>query len=173
MYFFQHHKKRIILLLLLCLILHGLYAQSVPSPEEEYAVLFFSKLNNTQKRLDLINRAGTLEKLGSEEISGLISGTLSYRTAIKGISGIVTLTYDNYCDESGWVFNGEIIVKSNMLQNGSFSGKITVTGTAPGTVYYDKVQMKSGKAAGGTYGVELPGKQRTEIDYNWFFKAEQ
>lgn len=119
-----------------------------------------------------MNREGYLAKLGKEEISGLISGTLSYKTSIKGLSGIVTLTYDNYSDESGWIFNGEIIVKSNMAANGSFDGKITVTGTNPGIVYYEKVTMKSGAAAGGTYGIELSGRTRKEVDYSWFFKAE-
>lgn len=161
-----------VILLLLCLAVQGAFAQSPATQEEEYAVLFFTKLNKTQKRLDLMNRDGYLTKLGKEEISGLISGTLSYKTSVKGLSGVVTLTYDNYCDESGWVFNGEIIVKSNMVANGSFDGKITVTGTNPGTVYYDKVTMKSGAAAGGTYGIELSGRTRKEVDYSWFFKAE-
>lgn len=172
MKFFRKSFKPAALLILFCLCVQGLSAQTPATAEEEYAVLFFTKLNQTQKRLDLMNREGTLEKLGTEEIKGLKSGTLTYKTSIKGISGIVTLTYDNYSDESGWVFNGEIIVKSNMAQNGSFDGKITVTGINPGTIYYDKVQMKAGKPASGTYGVELPGKKRTEVDFSLYFKAE-
>lgn len=164
--------KTAVLLILLCFAATGLFAQAAATPEEEYAVLFFTKLNQTQKRLDLMNRSGTLEKLGSEEIQGLVSGTLAYKTSVKGISGIVTITYDNYSDEAGWVFNGQIIVKSNMVANGTFDGTVTVTGTNPGTVYYDKVTMKSGKAAGGTYGVALQGKKRVEVDYSWYYKAE-
>lgn len=172
MHFFKKTAKRAALLLFLCLAMQAVSAQSAVRPEEDYAVTFFTKLNQTQKRLDLMNRDGYLSKLGEEEIQGLISGTLTYKTSIKGLSGIVTLTYDNFCDESGWVFNGQIIVKSNMIANGSFDGKITVTGTNAGTVYYNKVTMKSGSPAGGTYGVELPGKTRTEVDYSWYLKAE-
>lgn len=173
MAFSHEHPARLILILLLCLVMQGAFAQSTPSPEEEYAVLFFTKLNSTQKRLILMNKEGYLSKLGKDAVDGLISGTLSYKTSVKGLSGVITLTYDNYSDESGWVFNGQIIVKSNMLANGSFDGTITVTGTNPGKVYYEKVIMKSGAAAGGTYGIELPGRKRAEVDYSWYFKSEQ
>lgn len=170
----HHHTFRSVaaLVLLLFFTISGIAAETPATAEESYIVSFFTRLNKTQKRLDLMNRKGYLSKLGTEEIQGLISGTLSYKTTVKGLSGIVTLTYDNYCDEEGWIFNGEIIVKSNMVANGSFAGKITVTGTHPGTVYYENVTMKSGAAAGGTYGVELPGSNRTEVDYSWYFKAE-
>lgn len=165
-------KKYATMLLLLCLAVQGIFAQSANTPEQDFIVLFFTKLNKTQKRLDLMNRDGYLSKLGTEQIDGLISGTLSYQTSVKGLSGIVTITYDNYSDEAGWVFNGQLIVKSNMLANGAFDGKITAAGEHPGIVYYDKVTMKSGAAAGGTYGVELPGGKRTEVDYSWYFKSE-
>lgn len=165
--------KTLILFLLMTAAVQGIAAQTPStSNEEEYIVRFFTMLNKTQKRLDLMNRSGYLSKLGTEEIEGLVRGTLKYETSVKGLSGIVTLTYDNYCDDSGWVFNGQIIVKSNMIANGSFDGRITVTGTDPGTVYYDKVTMKSGAPAGGTYGVELPGKKRTEVAYSLYFNAE-
>lgn len=164
-------SRILVLILILWMATSGVYAQTA-TPEEEYLVQFFTRLNKTQKRLDLMNRDGYLSKLGSEQIDGLISGTLSYKTSVKGLSGIVTLTYTDYSDENGWIFNGQIIVKSNMLANGSFDGTITVKGTRPGTVYYDKVTMKSGAAAGGTYGVELPDGKRTEVDYSWYFKAE-
>lgn len=160
------------IILLLCIVPLELCAQTASS-EEEYLVQFFTMLNKTQKRLVLMNKEGNLAKLGEEGIPGLISGTLSYKTSIKGLSGVITLSYDNFSDEEGWTFTGDIIVKSNMMANGSFDGKIAVKGTRPGTVYYDKVIMKSGKAAGGTYGVELPGKKRVEVDYSWYFKSEQ
>ena len=172
MSFIRKPAKVLFLFLILLLAVQVTFAQSSPIPEEEYAVQYFTHLNKTQKRLDLMNRSGYLSKLGSEEIEGLISGTLSYRTSIKGLSGIVTLTYDNYSDESGWIFNGQIIVTSNLKGNGTFDGTITVTGISPATVYYDKAIMKSGAAGGGTYGFALPGKNRAEVDYTWFFKAE-
>lgn len=172
MSFIRKPAKLLILFLVLFLAVKGLFAQSSPTAEEEYAVQYFTHLNKTQKRLDLMNRSGYLSKLGSEEIEGLISGTLSYKTSIKGFSGIVTLTYDNYSDESGWIFSGQIIVKSNINGNGSFDGTITVSGISPATVYYDRAIMKSGAAGGGTYGFTLPGKNRAEVDYTWFFKAE-
>lgn len=164
--------QKFCLIILLCMAAQAVFAQNTPSAEEAYFVEYLTMLNKTQKRLDLMNRSGVLSKLGTEEIQGLISGTLTYKTSVKGLSGVVTLTYDNYCDEAGWVFNGEIIVKSNMLANGTFDGKITVTGVKPGTIYYDKAIMKSGAVADGTYGVELPGKRRTEVDFSWFFEAE-
>lgn len=161
-------------LLLLLLAVQGVTAQaSSQKAEEEYLVQFTTMLNKSQKRLDLMNRSGTLEKLGEEEVKGLISGKVTYKTTIKGLSGIVTLTYENYCDDAGWVFDGTVTVKSNMAANGSFDGCIAVSGTKPGKVYYDKVIMKSEKPAGGSYGVELPGKKRVEVDYTWYFKAEK
>lgn len=171
---FTNHIRFTALLLLLCLTAAGAFAQaSSPTAEEDYLVQFTTMLNKSQKRLDLMNRKGTLEKLGEEELNGLISGKVTYKTTIKGLSGIVTLTYDNYCDDAGWVFSGQVIVKSNMAANGTFDGKISVSGSNPGTVYYDKVTMKSEKPAGGSYGVELPGKKRAEVDYSWYFKAEK
>lgn len=170
---FRNTLRFTALLILLCLAATGVSAQATSStPEEAYFIQFLTELNKTQKRLDLMNRKGTLEKLGEEELNGLISGKVTYKTTIKGLSGIVTLTYENYCDDAGWVFNGQIIVKSNMAANGTFDGKISVSGSNPGTVYYDKVIMKSEKPAGGTYGVELSGKKRVEVDYSLYFKAE-
>ncbi len=156
----------------LCLSTTAAFTSEPSTAEEKYFVHYISVLNDTQERLVLMNKDGYLAKLGQEGIPGLISGTLSYKTSIKGLSGIITLIYDNFCDEEGWVFDGEIIVKSNMVANGNFDGKITVSGANAGIVYYDKVIMKSGKAGGGTYGVELPGKKRAEVDYTWFFEAE-
>ena len=112
---------------------------------DDYALTFFKKLNNTQKKLTYMNKKGSLEKVGTETVNGNISGTLFYDVKIKGLGAVVTLRYTNYSDENGWLFDGEIITHSNMSQNGNFEGTINVTGTAPGQVVYDNVIMKKGK----------------------------
>ena len=120
-----------------------------------------------------MNKAGSLEKVGTETVNGNISGTIFYNVKIKGLGAVVTLRYTNYCDEEGWVFDGEIITHSNMAQNGTFEGKITIEGTAPGSVVYDNVILKKGQPGGGTYLVTSTDFNNAEVEYTVYLKSKE
>ena len=139
----------------------------------DYALTFFKKFNETQKKLTYMNKAGSLEKVGTETVNGNISGTIFYNVKIKGLGAVVTLRYTNYCDEEGWVFDGEIITHSNMAQNGTFEGKITIEGTAPGSVVYDNVILKKGQPGGGNYLVTSTDFNNAEVEYTVYLKSKE
>ena len=145
---------------------------SAQSPEDAWSLTFFQKLDGTQKRLTYLNKKGSLEKVGTETINGLISGTLFYDVKVKGMGAVVTLRYTNFSDEDGWVFDGEIITHSNMAKNGHFEGTIKVSGKEPGDVCYDRVIMKKGEPGEGVYLVTLPGKPAAEVDYSMYQKSK-
>ena len=145
---------------------------SAQSPEDAWSLTFFQKLDGTQKRLTYLNKKGSLEKVGTETINGLISGTLFYDVKVKGMGAVVTIRYTNFSDEDGWVFDGEIITHSNMAKNGHFEGTIKVSGKEPGDVCYDRVIMKKGEPGEGVYLVTLPGKPAAEVDYSMYQKSK-
>lgn len=162
-------KKFIFLVFLNISLCFYLAAQS---SADDYALTFFRKLDETQKRLTYLNKKGSLEKVGTETINGLISGTLFYDVKIKGMGAVVTIRYTNFSNEEGWIFDGEIITHSNMAQNGHFEGTVKVSGKEPGEVCYDKVQMKKGAPGAGVYLVTLPGKAAEEVDYSMYSKSK-
>lgn len=138
----------------------------------EYETLFveFSrKVKISWDRLTLMNKKSNLDKLGQETINGMKNGTLSYKTKLSGLSGVVTMDYKNYSDDENWVFNNTILTKANMFGNGTMSGQIDVTGMYPCTVYYDKVIIKNSGTGGGTYGIKPAGNERKEMDYKLSF----
>ena len=139
---------------------------------DEYTFLFFTKFNETQTRLTYMNKKSSLAKVGTETIYGKVSGSVFYDVKIKGAGADVTLRYDNYCDEEGWTFDGEIITHSNMAQNGSFEGSIKISGNAPGQVSYDKVKLVKGNPGAGVYLVTLPGKEAAEVDYKVYLESK-
>ena len=164
--------KKIVLIIFSLLFVSGIFAQNFISPDE-YALTFFKKLNETQTKLTYMNKAGSLEKIGTETVNGKISGTLFYDVKIKGTGAEVTLRYTNYCDEPGWIFDGEIITHSNMVQNGSFEGTINISGNAPGQINYDKVKMKKGKPAEGNYIVTTKDFKNAQVEYKVYLKSKE
>ena len=147
------------------------FAQSAMSADA-YAFLFFTKFNETQTRLTYMNKKGSLAKVGKETVYGKISGSVFYDVKLKGAGADVILRYDNYCDEEGWIFDGEIITHSNMAQNGTFEGSIKISGNAPGEVSYDKVKLVKGNPGAGVYMVTLPGKEAAEVDYKVYLESK-
>ena len=114
--------------------------------------------------------------MGTETIEGKISGTLFYDVKIKGAGGLVTLRYTNYCDEAGWVFDGEILTNSNMAQNGTFSGTVKMqtpqgSGTPALELCYDNVLLKKGLPGEGYYLVTFPGFEPAKVDYSTYQKS--
>ena len=140
---------------------------------DDYALLFFTKFNETQTRLTYMNKKGSLAKVGTETVYGKISGSVFYTVKIKGAGADVTLRYDNYCDEEGWTFDGEIITHSNMAQNGTFEGTIKISGLAPGEVAYDKVKLVKGNPGEGFYMVSRAGKPAEQVSYSMYLESKK
>lgn len=141
---------------------------------EQYILEFNKTIKSSQKKMDFFNRPGSTDKLGTETINGNISGTVLYSAKIAGLGANIVIRYDNYADsyidgnsKLGVYFNltGNSDTSASMDQSGSMSGTITCTGMYPGSVSYDKIQIKGGNAGGGTYGVQPKGFERKELDY--------
>lgn len=139
---------------------------------EAYFLVYDKTVKKSHSRLVLMNKKGNLNKLGKEQINGLKSGTLSYKTTIKisGFSGVVDMDYVNYSDIGLLVFDGNMDTVANVHGIGTMSGQVKVTGMYPGSVWYDNVQIKNSTAGDGTYGVQPEGLSRKELDYTWTFK---
>ena len=139
---------------------------------EDYTLAFFKIFNKTQEKLTYMNKPGSLEKMGTETVNGDISGTVFYDVKLKGLGALVILRYTNYCDEEGWIFDGEIITHSSMTKNGTFEGTIKLTGKAPGQVTYNNVLLKKGQPGGGYYLVSTPDFTDAEVDYTVYLKSK-
>ena len=142
---------------------------------DEYALTFFKKLNKTQEKLTYMHKKGNLAKVGTETVNGDISGTLFYDVKIKGMGAVVTLRYTDFCDEEGWVYDGEVLTYSNMSQDGHFEGTIKVSGIEPAEISYDKVIMKNGAPGDGFYAVSFLNQQATpaKVDYSVYLKSKK
>ena len=151
---------------------------------DDYALTFFKKLNETQTKLTYMNKKGSLAKVGTETVNGDISGTVFYDVQIKGAGAVVTLRYTNYCDEDGWIFDGEILTHSNMAQNGTFSGIIKVKSPEiPGVseanqiiqaeISYDNVLLVKGMPGDGYYLVSIPNTPPRKVDYSVYLKSKE
>lgn len=141
---------------------------------EQYLIEFNKTVVSAQKKLSLMHKPGSTEKLGTETINGNISGTLSYNAQIDGLGARIIMRYENIADfyidgvkENGVYFalTGNSNTSANMSSNGNMDGTVTATGMYPGKVSYDGVQIKGGAAGGGTYGVEPSGFGRVEVPY--------
>ena len=168
--------KKIFTIILSSLLFSFLFAES-PSAEEA-ALTFFKKLNETQTRLTYMNKKSSLAKVGTETVNGLVSGTCFYDVKIKGAGALVTLRYTNYCDEAGWIFDGEILTNSNMSQNGTFTGTVKMrapegSGTPDLEVSYDNVLLKKGAPGEGYYLVTLSGSAPAKVDYSAYQKSRR
>lgn len=168
--------KKLFTFIISTLLFCFLFAET-PSVDEA-ALTFFKKMNETQTRLTYMNKKGSLAKVGTETVNGIISGTVFYDVKIKGAGALVTLRYTNYCDEAGWIFDGEILTNSNMSQNGTFTG--TVKMKTPNTsntpeleVCYDNVRLVKGEPGSGYYLVTLPGSNPEKVDYSTYQKSKQ
>lgn len=170
----KHFFKHLLGLLIATLLFtQGLIAQGTTASADDYALTFFKKRNDTQTKLTYMNKTSVLEKVGTETVNGKLSGTLFYGVKIKGAGAEVTLRYTNYCDEDGWIFDGEVITRSNMVQNGTFAGTIKAKGDFPGEVHYDKVVMKKGLPASGKYLVRVSNASPAEVDYTTYLKSKE
>ena len=162
-------KKKVFLSILIFALLPTLFGfQSMN--HKEFFVLFNHKIGESYKRIELLNKKSNLAKLGKEEVAGNISGKIYYHAKISGLGGLVTIRYENFSDEEGWVFNGEIITKANIKGNGNFDGKVDVSGLYNATVYFDKVKLENNLPSEGSYGVAFAGESREEVPYHAYFE---
>lgn len=162
-------KKRF-LSFILCFAFLPVFLGAESMSNEEFFVLFNNKISEPSKKLVLINKKSNIKKLGYEEMKGDISGKVIYDGKIKGFGGHISLKYENYCDKEGWIFNGEIITKSNIAGNGTFEGCIEVSGLYSAKIYYDNIKLADSIPSEGTYGVELKDSAREEVPYTLYFE---
>ncbi|MGL4986894.1 MAG: hypothetical protein ACRC5H_07140 [Treponemataceae bacterium] len=117
-------------------------------------------INSSQKKLKLMWKPASLDKLGSESATGAVSGTLSYNAAVAGLGARIIMAYTNYADYRNnynndpiLILNGNTNTSANMSSNGTMDGTVTISGMYNGTVSYDKIEIKGGDAGGGYYDV--------------------
>lgn len=131
--------------------------------QEQWFREYNSTVMRSQSKLSLMHKPNDMDKLGSETISGDVSGTLSYKAAIAGLGAEITMHYEKYCDfwaggdeANGpyYLVTGNTDTTSNMSANGSMHGIVQVTGMYPGKANYGKLEIKGGAAGGGGYLVE-------------------
>lgn len=133
-------------------------------------------VESSQKKLTLMHKPNNLDKVGSETINGDISGTLGYTAKVDGLGARITMPYANYADsyignnkDLGiyFLFDGDTNTSSNMSANGKMDGVVTCRGMYPGKVRYDNVEIKSGNAGGGYYGVIRDGIDSNEVNVDY------
>lgn len=141
---------------------------------EQYMREYNNTAMNSQKKLTLMHKPGTTDKLGKETAYGDISGSLYYNASIAGLGGRVIMEYTDYADfyiegdsSKGIYFliNGNTNTSAEMDQSGTMDGTVVCQGMYPGKVYYDNIKIDGGAAGGGTYGIEMDGFSRVEIDW--------
>jgi len=164
--------KKLTSIIISFLFVGTVFAQS-NAHAEKYLLTFFKKLNDTQQKLTFLNKTNSFDKIGTETVNGDISGTLFYDVQIKGMGAEVTIRYTNFCDEPGWIYDGEIITHSNLAQNGSFEGTIKISGKEPGSVSYDDVKMKKGMPSSGNYLVKIADFPPEKVDYSMYQKSKE
>lgn len=162
-------KKKVVLSILILAFISTLFA-SEKMNHKDFFVLFNHKIGESYKRIELLNKKSNLAKLGKEEVIGKISGKINYQAKISGLGGLVTIRYENFCDEEGWVFNGEIITRGKITGNGNFDGKVDVSGLYNASVYFDKVLLGNNLPCEGSYGVSFKSEPRIEVPYQAYFE---
>ena len=170
-------KSKIIFFFLMIMCYCSLFANETKNEtmnktmnEKDFFVLFNHKINESYNKINLLNKKPNIAKLGKEEVVGNISGKVFYHAKISGFGGLVTIRYENYCDEEGWIFNGEIITHGKITGNGNFDGKVEISGLFNATVYFDKAILGNNLPSGGTYGVSFYGEPRIEVPYQAYFE---
>ena len=138
---------------------------------------WFREYNKTvkksQSKLTLMHKAGT-GALGSEDVTGDISGTLEYVAKMDGLGARITMHYTNYAEfyvnndkNLGVLFllNGDTNTSANMSANGNMDGTNTAhkSGMYPGYAKYDNLEIKGGGAGGGYYVVCVQDKNGNTV----------
>lgn len=142
---------------------------------EQYMREYNKTVLSSQKKLKLMHMADDMKKLGSETALGKYSGSLSYNAEIAGVGAKIVMHYQDYADfyangdaANGYYFilTGNSDTSASMDASGNMSGTVTCTGMYPGSVCYDKIKIKGGGAAGGSYGIKRAGFEG-QIEVSW------
>ena len=147
---------------------------------------WFREYNKTvkmsQAHLTLMHKSNDMDKIGSETIYGVISGSLYYKAEVKGLGARIVMHYDNYAEvyaagnpENGVYFllNGDTNTTANMSANGTMDGtnRAEKSGMYPGYAKYDRLEIKGGGAGGGVYVVCTQDKNGNTVlgegDVSW------
>jgi len=140
----------------------------------QYMLEYNKTVKASQKKLTIMHRPGSTDKLGTETKNGTISGTIYYNAALSGLGARIIMLYTNYAefyienDPANGVYfhlNGNSNTTANMSSNGTMDGTVTCTGMYPGKVSYDRIEIRGGAAGGGTYGIEPEGFPRAEVSW--------
>jgi hypothetical protein len=133
---------------------------------KQYYLEFNKTIKSSHKKMVLMNKSGSTDKLGTETKYGTVSGSLYYNAALAGLGAAITMHYQDYADfltdnDSAlgpyFTLTGNSDTSANMSSNGSMSGTINATGMYPGSVGFGGITITGGVAAGGYYTVEPAG----------------
>jgi len=165
------------------LSLNQLEQGSFPSDEKigwgalthtQYLLEYNKTMSSALRKLTLMYKGASTDKLGTETKYGSIGGSIYYNAAMQGVGARIIIQLSNYADfyiendpanDVYFTLNGNSNTTANMSSNGSMDGTVTCTGMYPGKVYYDRIEIKGGGAGGGTYGAEPEGFPRAEVPY--------
>ena len=145
---------------------------------DQYMREYNKTIKKSHTKFTLMHKSST-NALGSESISGEISGSASYKASMSGLGARIIMYYDNYVDfyinndESlGYYFvcTGNTNTSASMDASGTMDGTVTCTGMYPGTVNYDNIKIKGGDAGGGAYVITPEGFSAGNVD--WTVGAE-
>jgi hypothetical protein len=140
----------------------------------QYMIEYNRTMSAALKKLTYMHKPGSTDKLGTETKDGTLGGTIYYNAAISGLGARIIIKLTDYAEfyienepDNGVYFtlSGNSNTSANMSSNGTMDGTVTCTGMYPGSVSYDRIEIKGGAAGGGTYGIEPDGFSRVEVPY--------
>ncbi len=162
-------KKRLFIILFFISITLNLNINAETKDYPDF-ITFMNMYNQTMisshNKLILMNKPKKIQKLGKESQYGNISGTVNYKTKIKGFLGIVIIDYDNYSDEKDWIINGQTNVKANLFATGKMYGTINISGKYNAKIIYDNLIIKKGNAGGGYYIIQYENGNSGKVYWN-------
>lgn len=152
-------KKLIKYLIVSALLCAPLFSETTENTDYPDFVTFFNMYNksiiSSHEKLTLMNKPRKLQKLGKESVTGSRTGTLGYRTKVRGFSGVVYIEYKDYSDLEDWTLTGNTNIKANLFANGRMFGTVNIAGKYNAKIIYDDLLIKGGNAGGGFYTVEF------------------
>lgn len=140
---------------------------------DQYMREYNKTIKKSHTKLTLMHKPST-SALGSESVSGDLSGNVSYKAEMSGLGARIIMYYSDYADfyinndESlGYYFQvtGNTNTSANMSANGTMDGTVTCKGMYPGTVKYDKIEIKGGDAGGGSYVITPDGFDSADVKW--------
>jgi hypothetical protein len=124
---------------------------------------FFIEVNTTVKHSQA--KLTKLGSLGSEQVQGDTTGTLTYNAAMSGILVKISIDYVDYRDYYLTLTGTQNTVITNILsQSGTVTDTVFATGIYPGAIVYN-ITVNGGKPTGGTYTVIQQGRLPAVIQF--------